>query len=623
MLFRQLTAKVWDIHETFVGAKIVKPDGKETIINTGEEVLLKDAGNDKRGKLAIPGLQVGDILDYYISANDLTEKAAQDSYKKNDAVFLLVNEYPILNYSLDFQLSKKLDIQNLSANGAPDLVEEEPTNDDRIFSLRLKNLAKYEGTIWSSLYRQYPYIEISNVYSSSYGSFSRHRDETSSRLEGLKESFEKLFNEQLFTGFDAPEKKLKELFNGRKGLKNEPVDTVMKTLYDIWKYNTFCSYNGVDADDLNTLNYRTANSKVNAIYMSLLLTSMKIDHDILLVSSRNTSTVQNAFNAEDIEFIIRINGGTNPIYFCFNDEVTHFNEIPVEFQGETAIVLMPNRQNSVKYTFTEATAELPVTESSENMVEEKLNVSLAGENMQRLKVDRQVKQTGNMRHEGQKFLLPPADIDKAYTDGIKGEEVEKRLNKNSGTKKMADAILASLAKSDVQTKKDFTQEVKDKYEQEPQLISNYKITGTGLDDSAPAFEYSSSFVLDNMVKKAGNNYIVDAAKLAGVFLKIEDKDRKRTTDVYMPCARSFSYNININIPKGYNVKGIEDFNRQKTNKTGSFTSKAILNGSVLNITVTRIYNNAFEKAADWHLVTDIIDAASNFSSQKILLEKAG
>ncbi len=619
---RLFTAKVWDLHETFVGAKIIKPDGKETMINTGEEVLLKDAGNDKRGKLAIPGLQVGDILDYYISANDLTEKAMEDSYKKNDEIFLLVNEYPVLNYSLDFQLSKKLDIQFLSANGAPDLVEEQPTKDDRVFSLRLKNLPKYEGTIWTSLYRQYPYIEISNQYTTSYGSFSRKRDETASRFVSLKQHFEALFNEQLVTGYDAPEKKLKELFNGRKGLKNESVDTVMKALYNIWKYNVFCSYHGVSSDDLTTLNYRTANSMVNAVYTGLLLSNMKYDYDILLVSSRNSSTLENAFNNNDIDFIIRVGGGAQPIYFSFYDGVTHFNEIPVQFQGENAIVLIPTRKSSVKYTFDENTAVVPATKANENLQAEKLNVSLAGDNMQKLKIDRQVTLTGYLRHDTQKFLLSPGEIDNTYTNSIKGDPIEKRLTRDAETKKMADAIISNMGKSEEQIKKDYTQEVKDQYEQEPKQISNYKIINTGLDDMAP-FEYTSSFVLDNMVKKAGNNYIIDAGKLTGSFLKLEDKDRKRTTDVYMPCARSFSYTININIPKGYNVKGIEDLNKQKTNKTGSFVSKAVLNGSVLNITVTRTYNNAFEKAADWQLVTDIIDAASAFNNQKILLEKAG
>ena len=39
--------------------------------------------------------------------------------------------------------------------------------------------------------------------------------------------------------------------------------------------------------------------------------------------------------------------------------------------------------------------------------------------------------------------------------------------------------------------------------------------------------------MDNFVKKAGNNYILDAGKLIGKYRRIEDKDRTRTLDIYM------------------------------------------------------------------------------------------
>jgi hypothetical protein len=37
----------------------------------------------------------------------------------------------------------------------------------------------------------------------------------------------------------------------------------------------------------------------------------------------------------------------------------------------------------------------------------------------------------------------------------------------------------------------------------------------------------------------------------------------------------------------------------------------------------RMYNHNFEKAADWPLLVDIIDTASDFNAKKLLLEKKG
>jgi hypothetical protein len=68
---------------------------------------------------------------------------------------------------------------------------------------------------------------------------------------------------------------------------------------------------------------------------------------------------------------------------------------------------------------------------------------------------------------------------------------------------------------------------------------------------------------------------------------------------------------------------MEEMGVKKLNKTGSFISSATVNGNTLTITVTRTYNNNFEKAADWPLLVDIIDTASDFNTRKILLEKKG
>ncbi|MFT3910364.1 MAG: hypothetical protein QM737_13145 [Ferruginibacter sp.] len=66
-------AKMYNQEYTFVGAKVIKPSGEETIVNGDEEVLTVNEDKTKKGKLAISGLQVGDILDYYVREEVITE----------------------------------------------------------------------------------------------------------------------------------------------------------------------------------------------------------------------------------------------------------------------------------------------------------------------------------------------------------------------------------------------------------------------------------------------------------------------------------------------------------------------------------------------------------------------
>lgn len=621
---RVLGAKFVSTHETYIGVKIIKPNGKEVIVNTGEEVLVKNEKKDQQSKLAVPDLQVGDILDYYISNTDISEKQMEDTFADNDMVFVLAGEYPILHYSLDFQYSKKDIVKAICANGAPNFETSTGNDGDQIFSMKLKNVTKYESRLWTSRFRQFPYIEISS--SPQVGGFTKFitggkwGESAAQRLEANKTLFEQGFNERENPFFEVTEDRLKKYFDGKKNMKAVPLDSLMKVFYNIKRGMVFGSYDKDDVGKIDELNYRRMLSKYNTIMMSMALSDMKIDHDVLLVSSRNTSSLENAFNYSDFDAGIRIADGNKQLYMFFDDATTHFNEIPDRFQGEKAIVLTPKRESNTKYSFTEGSANIPVAPASANIITEDLKVSLVP-NTQKLKVQRLVKQTGALRHDDQRSLIPAIDVDNALMELSKSEILNKRLGENPETKKLRDDFSNAFADDASKSVKKFTAEIKGQFDQEPTQVADCKIINNALDSSSPVFQYSASFVLDNLVKKAGNNFIIDAGKLTGSFYKLEDKERKRTLDVYMPCARSFNYTVSITIPQGYVAKGMEELAVKKTNKTGSFTSTATVNGSILTIAINRVYNNNFEKAADWPFVAEIIDAASNFNTQKILLEK--
>jgi len=613
--------KFANVHDTYIGAKIIKPNGTETIVNTGEEVLLKDEQKDQKGKLAIPGLQVGDILDYYISNTDITETGEGNSFRDNDNLFLLTDEYPVVYYSLDFQYNKKIHVQYIAANGAPRFEESNNDAGDLLMSLKLRNLPKYQSTFWASPLRQYPYLEVGSSYGSKMNTmfgYDYESNPNASRFENNEIGFEGTFKE--YPGFDDIEKKLKDYFGSHKNLKNAPLDSVLKVLYDQWKFDVFCSYSGKELEDIGEMNYRQAQSRHAASIMSMMLTDLNIDNSVVLVASRNSNSLENVYNADDMSALLLINTST-PYYLCFDDVVTHFNEIPGRFQGEKVTVLYPKRHNAQKYSFQAGETTLPVAPAADNAVEENLQVSLLPSNAQKLKIIRTVKERGELRHSDQKLLLPVQDIDGGYQALAKGETLEKRLKKYPETKKMVDDFTFSFNKEKGDMIKNFTAEIKNKFEQDPEQVQDAKIMNTALENTDPVFQFGASFVLNNLVKKAGNNYIIDAGKLTGGFYKLEDKDRKRSIDIYMPCARSFKYTISIAIPPGYSAKGMEEMNVKKVNKTGSFASSAVVSGNNVIISVTRVYNNNFEKVADWPLLVNILDTASDFNTRKILLEK--
>jgi len=618
----QLFAKFVDVNNTFIGAKVIKPAGKEIIVNTSEEILTKNESKDQKGKLAIPDLQVGDVLDYYICRQDIADKDEGNLYKDNDNILSLVDEYPVLYYSIDFQFNKKIKVRAIYANGAKPFEESHNAEGDLLLSLKLTNVPKYKGQLWTSGYRQYPYIEIGSAYDDPTDKIieKNHFDGKTAMLQARKYNFEKTFVERAFPYFMLLDK-VKNAFKDKKSLRAASADSVAKVFYATWKYDTFCHYLPNDLQDLPAMKYRAANSQGNVLNACFILTALKIDHDVLLVASRNTNSLDNVFNADDFDALIRINGSV-PAYLCFDDVVTHFNEIPARFQGEKVIVLHPKRRNDHEYDFTETEDVLPVANASQNNINEQLNVSLAGADLKKLKIERTVKEKGSLRHDDQKDLLLADEIDAGIVEMGNGETMEKRYKYYTGVKKFAEQVTGAFAKEHNDKEKYYSDEIKAKFSQEPQKVTNFKIINSGL-NAGSTFEYTESFEMDNLVKKAGNNYIIDAGKLTGGFLKLDEKDKVRDKDIYMPSARSFSYTISIAIPAGYAVKGIEELTKNKANKTGSFSAGAVVKGNAVVITVTRVYSNNFEKAADWPLLKDLIETASDFDSAKLLLEKQG
>jgi hypothetical protein len=617
--------KLINTHNTFIGVKLIKPDGKEIVVNTSEEVLVKNEEKDQKGILAIPGLQVGDILDYYISTVEVNEDNNGNSFKDNEEAIVLMEEYPILYYSLDFQFNNKLKVKYMYGNNAPHFTESHNDAGDLLLSLKMNNVPKFESKLWISPLRQFPYIEIGSTYGDAYTDHitaAKGFVEKQSMLEATKEILAKSFTQVPDVG--QAEKRLKKFFNSPKPTKDEGVDSVMKVLYDEYKYLTFDTYQGDEIEKFQDLNFRKASDKYNTIVMSLILSDLGIDHDVLMVCSRNSNNLENVYGMNDFTAAIRINGNKH-MYMFFDDVMTHFDEVPARFQGEKVKVMHPLGNNSRGGTFTTTDSIMPVFGIDKNHSDEKLSVTMLPADMQKLKIVWNVKQTGSLRHEDQKLLVPVEDVDNAFMDAVNGDAIETRLKQQAVTKKMSDDFSYAFDKEKEEMNKNFTEKIKGQFGREPQQLTDFKVINPALDSSNPNFNYTSNFVLDNLVKKAGDNYIIDAGQLTGGFLTLDEKDKNRVLDVYMPETRSFSYSITIAIPKGFVARGMEEMTGSKSNRTGSFSSLATVNaaGTAITITVNRNYAHNFEKAEDWGLMKEIIEAAANFNTQKILFEKKG
>src|SRR5690606_9604425 len=108
---------------SYAGFKIIKPDGSEIEIPLSLAVKENQELNRTRidvYKLAIPNLEQGDILDYYIVEEQIISVNAK-YYTFDPEIFLLQTKFPILKQKISFDVLRRCFINAKSINGAPEL----------------------------------------------------------------------------------------------------------------------------------------------------------------------------------------------------------------------------------------------------------------------------------------------------------------------------------------------------------------------------------------------------------------------------------------------------------------------------------------------------------------------
>jgi len=606
--------------EVFVGVKMIKPDGKEVIINTDEEVLLSTNNKNQTAKLAIPGLQVGDILDYYICTIKNIEGTQEE--EDNKYFFFLADEYPVLKYQYNFQYNKRVNVTTLSANGAPKLTESSNAAGDKIYTLKGVNMPKIKEEIWTSWMKNTPYFTISSNFKTKMERMvslpTDNFDPKKSILENRLYNYGKTFNVSIFPYDNTPQKKTESIFKSKE-LKTLPLDSTMKVFYNHWKYNTFFSYGENSYDMGQKRNFRAAYSRYNASFACQMLCDMKIPHDLVITTSKYANSLENVFEDNDFDVLIRLNA-EKPLYMAFDRFNTNFNELPSYYEGQKAFILTPTRHSAREYTFAKTETTLPKHIAEDHKTEEFITASFLPNDMQTLSISRNVKQRGFMRLSDQLSLLLAEDVDNELTKLLAGEELKKRIS-GMNVKRTHENIIASMGDARKTEKQNFTDEIKNQYQQDPKDIIDYKIINSAITNANP-FEFKSTFTMDGFLKKAGSNYIFNVGKLIGTIVKLEDKDRTRQSDIVMPAARTLNYHIEFEIPAGYTLKGLSDLNANVKSEMGAFKVSTATSDKKIIIEVSRVYEQSFAPKEKWDSVLQLIDAAYEFADKKVLLEKA-
>jgi hypothetical protein len=591
-----------------VGIKVIKPSGEENIIDINSAVVkeIKEGINKRQyKKIAIPNLEVGDILDYfYVSKNTYVQ---QQIKFLNPVLYPLVEEYPIVNQTFNVHTLRQIYFNSKSINGAPQLKQVDK-DELTTYSLTDNDREKADIGLWEYPYRIYPTIKFQAFYikdmALGYLGFmpfflkEKKMNNSTVDLNHIDELVRGIYNTSgIYNAYTVKEtnKYLKSNFD-----KKTPTDTIVKYAFYYLRKNAH--YDGHNETILN---------------LSKVLENRDIKHNIVLTIPNYISDISDLILPVEVNYLIKVK--SNPDYFIgdFSSNAI-FKSISKEYQGNNAFeVNNPNLVSSIQFK----KIVIPTDSISDNYEIATIHANFSKTNFDTLLVTIDKSITGETRN---------GDLSLVVTNAEYAKEVNNVFQKKKSTTKTKTASELK-AEKDYRTEyeqqqKDCIESLRKKYrdefnENDDFKIDSFKLKQIGLWDYDPELKYSISFKLGNITKSIGQNYMISVGRLIMEQLELTKKDIDRKTDIYSPYPRQYDFNVILEIPSGYTVKGLEKLNVNITNETGGFISEARLENNHLIVNVKKYYLHNFEKVTEWPKMVEFIEGAYNFTQQNILLEK--
>lgn len=618
--FRKLNGWMSATSTTFVGARIIKPNGTIKEVNIDEAVLLDNSRNDQKRKLAISDLQVGDIFDYFVR----TEEYSEYIKEPERLIFVFGDDHPMQYYTLHCEIGNKYAIEYRSMNGAP--FAKQTTNEDKdvILDIGMKDIPAAPTGLWMASMRELPAFRLNVLAGGTYVGSGRSVGEV------VKDVPLGDIVDRINTGVSYPDpakasllkRQVVDILKGYDKHYNKlPKDSLASLIYYAYRFVRY--YNQLDASlevgqDRNEMDI---NSYDYLIYLNMLLNMNKIYSRFIVMPYKHGPAIRNVMGIGDLSMMLRWDmdpGAGKDLFFTNQNMFTSLGYIPASLEGQPCPEV-----RAKKYLATRLEDETtPLSKAADNTQRENLQVSFNGTDMQMLRVKRHTVLSGKMKEGEQVRLLNFEDCYESERNALHVEKsIMDDLKKARKSKNLSEDYATALQKARASLKDRFKEEISSEFEQSPKDILAWKIDNPGLRHTAPDMAYSSEFTVDGLIQRAGNNFLLNIGKVVNSPLKLTPSQRVRKVDIYMSYARTLDCTVAFDIPQGYTVQGMDKLNKTLDNDCGSVTTSAQVQGSQLMVHFKRIYKHAQEPADKWQQLLAIIDASADFADQKVLLKK--
>ena len=587
----------WGYHhktQTVLGIRVIKKNGNVQEVSLDDYVDVKEGKNDKdlSQKIAVPGLEVGDCIDVFSLDQIDTQEQQLDPF-----FFVLRQDEPVLYTKVHCVLDQSLATVYRTMNGAPDFTQTTDKDKNAVLDMVMDKPVDAESSIWYNSLEQSPFIEM-------------YITPTKAKVAVVEKAMR------------------------QKGVRGNP--DVTPILQDDWKLlKSYVSKGGYSPAGLpSTYNSvfksakkegMSAEEKADRIYSFEYVSggaSQRVFNTVAnylrKLGVATISSITTPFGALPVDKLINYNS-TSWFFRLKGTDVYYFpgtypkvaSEIPYIYQGRKAYMQDSEEQITI-----------PVSQAEDNKSVNDMVVKLDGT---KLDISRKVTYSGEQKMYGQSLVSPDNTLFgssqlEAYWRYLKYDDKDPY---SCYTKKESAELKGAFNEYRKNAIDPFKAEISSYHDADPVQVGGYGVDCVGIRRDSSNFVYHVDYVMDGMVKRAGNNYLLSVGKLIGSSLKLEGKDRERIDDVWRKMAFVDEWNIEIPLPQGYKVsaEALKKIETSVANECGEFTVKATAGNESVKVYVRKCFAHRVEPVSNWSKLLALVDACSAFADKQMVIAK--
>lgn len=587
----------WGYHhktQTVLGIRVIKKNGNVQEVSLDDYVDVKEGKNDKdlSQKIAVPGLEVGDCIDVFSLDQIDTQEQQLDPF-----YFVLRQDEPVLYTKVHCVLDQSLATVYRTMNGAPDFTQTTDKDKNAVLDMVMDKPVDAESSIWYNSLEQSPFIEMYITPTKAKVAVV----EKAMRQKGVRGNPD-------VTPILQDDWKLLKSYVSKGGYSPAGLPSTYKSVFKSAKKEGMSAEE--KADRIYSFEYVSGGASQRVFNtVANYLRKLGVEIEMGITTPFGALPVDKLINYNSTSWFFRLKG--TDVYYFPGTYPKVASEIPYIYQGRKAYMQDSEEQITI-----------PVSQAEDNKSVNDMVVKLDGT---KLDISRKVTYSGEQKMYGQSLVSPDNTLFgssqlEAYWRYLKYDDKDPY---SCYTKKESAELKGAFNEYRKNAIDPFKAEISSYHDADPVQVGGYGVDSVGIRRDSSNFVYHVDYVMDGMVKRAGNNYLLSVGKLIGSSLKLEGKDRERIDDVWRKMAFVDEWNIEIPLPKGYKVsaEALKKIETSVANECGEFTVKATAGNESVKVYVRKCFAHRVEPVSNWSKLLALVDACSAFADKQMVIAK--